>query len=82
MYPTLVCSSRCPTPSHLVVFRFVVLLPTLTIVAATQASLNFDDPTLKALLESLPEAPAMAQRKCLQRCGLGDDDELSYNYEY
>ena len=47
----------------------------------SQASLNFDDPTLKALLKALPEAPAMAQRQCLQRCGLGDDDILSYDYE-
>ena len=69
-------------PSHLIVFRFVPCLPALTIVVATQASLNFDNPTLKALLEALPEAPAMAQRKCLQRCGLGDDGKLSYNYEY
>ena len=40
-----------------------------------QASLNFDDPTLKALLQALPEAPARAQRQCLQRCDLykGDD---------
>ena len=41
----------------------------------SQASLNFDDPTLKALLEALPEAPAMAQRKCLKACGLDKDDE-------
>eukprot|EP00904_Undaria_pinnatifida_P006369 jgi/Undpi1/2862/HiC_scaffold_14.g06239.m1 len=47
---------------------------------AIQASLNIDDPTLKALLEVLPEAPAMARRQCLQRCGLLDDDSLSYGY--
>ena len=41
----------------------------------SQASLNFDDPTLKALLEALPEAPAMAQRKCLKACGLYKDDD-------
>lgn len=40
-----------------------------------QASLNFDDPTLKALLEALPEAPAAARRQCLQRCGLATDDD-------
>ena len=40
----------------------------------SQASLNFDDPTLKALIEALPEAPARAQRMCLERCGLLDDD--------
>ena len=47
---------------------------------SVQASLNIDDPTLKALLEVLPEAPAMARRQCLQRCGLLDDDSLSYGY--
>ncbi|CAM9607934.1 unnamed protein product [Laminaria digitata] len=49
---------------------------------AIQASLNLDDPTLKALLAALPMAPAMAQRQCLQRCGLTDDDDsLSYDYQ-
>ena len=56
------------------------LVPLITF-GLSQASLNFDDPTLKALLQALPEAPAMAQRQCLQRCGLGDDDILSYDYE-
>lgn len=41
----------------------------------SQASLNFDDPTLKKLIASLPEAPAMAQRQCLERCGLLKDDK-------
>ena len=40
-----------------------------------QASLNFDDPTLKALLEALPEAPAMARSKCLKMCDLDDSEE-------
>ena len=39
------------------------------------------DPTLKALLEALPEAPAMAQRLCLQRCALENDDG-SFSYDY
>ena len=41
----------------------------------SQASLNFDDPTLEALLEALPEAPAAARRQCLKACGLDDPDE-------
>ena len=41
--------------------------------------MNFDDPTLKSLLEALPEAPAMAQRQCLQRCGLYKDDDYKHN---
>eukprot|EP00904_Undaria_pinnatifida_P006385 jgi/Undpi1/2877/HiC_scaffold_14.g06254.m1 len=49
---------------------------------AIQASLNFDDPTLKNLIASLPEAPAMAQRMCLQRCGLVDDGDNNYSYNY
>eukprot|EP00904_Undaria_pinnatifida_P006379 jgi/Undpi1/2871/HiC_scaffold_14.g06248.m1 len=44
---------------------------------AIQASLNFDDPTLKNLIASLPEAPALAQRGCLKRCGLLDDDKAA-----
>ena len=44
-----------------------------------QASLNFDDPTLKALLKALPEAPAKAQRQCLQRCGLYKDEDKTYD---
>eukprot|EP00904_Undaria_pinnatifida_P006373 jgi/Undpi1/2866/HiC_scaffold_14.g06243.m1 len=49
---------------------------------AIQASLNVDDPTLKALLAALPEAPALGQRGCLQRCGLLDDgDDLSYTFD-
>lgn len=58
-----------------------VVLFSIYRLALLQASLDFDDPTLKALLEALPEAPAMAQRQCLQRCGLVDDDNLSYGYE-
>ena len=53
----------------------VILLYLLLLWWLLQASLNFDDPTLKALLKALPEAPAMAQRKCLQRCGLYDGDD-------
>ena len=44
-----------------------------------QTSLNFDDPTLKSLLKALPEAPAMAQRQCLQRCGLYKGDNKTYD---
>ena len=58
--------------------------PGCCVSCCLQASLNFDDPTLEALLKALPEAPAMAQRQCLQRCGLdagSDDDNLSYNYD-
>eukprot|EP00904_Undaria_pinnatifida_P006383 jgi/Undpi1/2875/HiC_scaffold_14.g06252.m1 len=49
---------------------------------AIQASLNLDDAGLKKLMESLPEAPAMAQRMCLQRCGLLDDEDDSYSYNH
>ena len=45
-----------------------------------QASLNFDNPTLKALLQALPEAPAQAQYLCLQRCGLAGDEIFSSDY--
>eukprot|EP00904_Undaria_pinnatifida_P006376 jgi/Undpi1/2869/HiC_scaffold_14.g06246.m1 len=49
---------------------------------AIQASLNLDDPTLKALIASLPQAPALAQRECLQRCGLLDDDDtFSFDFD-
>lgn len=48
----------------------------------SQASLNIDDPTLKALIESLPEAPAMAQRQCLEMCALENDDgDFSLNFD-
>ena len=40
-----------------------------------QASLNFDDPALEALLKALPEAPAMARRQCLKMCGMNEPDE-------
>eukprot|EP00903_Cladosiphon_okamuranus_P019871 g18264.t1 len=46
---------------------------------AIQASLNFDDPDLAALLKALPEAPAAARRQCLKACGMDDDNN---NYEY
>ena len=41
--------------------------------------MDFDDPTLKALLKALPEAPAKAQRQCLQRCGLYDGDDQKHD---
>lgn len=50
-----------------------------------QASLNFDNPTLKSLLKALPESPpAMAQRQCLQRGGLydGEDNDKNLSYDY
>lgn len=51
-----------------------------------QASLNFQDPELTALIESLPEAPAAARLECLKMCGLeeavddpsSDSDENEY----
>eukprot|EP00752_Nemacystus_decipiens_P018324 g16440.t1 len=50
---------------------------------AIQASLNFEDPELQALIESLPEAPAAARRQCLKMCGLDNgEDNLSYDYDY
>eukprot|EP00904_Undaria_pinnatifida_P006374 jgi/Undpi1/2867/HiC_scaffold_14.g06244.m1 len=49
---------------------------------AIQASLNVDDPTLKALISALPEAPAMARRICLERCGLIEEDDFSFNYMF
>ena len=62
-------------------FRSLCLLALATVALLLQASLNFDDPTLKALIASLPEAPALAQRGCLQRCGLLDDDDFSYDFD-
>ena len=48
-----------------------------------QAALDFEDPALQALIESLPEAPAAARRQCLKMCGLDSgDDDLSYDYGY
>ncbi|CAM9823047.1 unnamed protein product [Ectocarpus sp. 4 AP-2014] len=48
---------------------------------AIQASLNFEDPALQKLIESLPEAPAAARRQCLESCGLADGgDGFSYSY--
>ena len=59
--------------------RFVFLCALLTVSSCfLQASLNFDDPTLKSLLKALPEAPAKAQRQCLQRCGLYKDENKTY----
>lgn len=37
-----------------------------------QASLNFQDPALQALIESLSEAPAAARLRRLEGCGLTD----------
>ncbi|CAM9252730.1 unnamed protein product [Scytosiphon promiscuus] len=49
---------------------------------AIQASLNFQDPALQALIESLPEAPAAARLECLKSCGFVDeDDDMSYSYD-
>lgn len=48
----------------------------------SQASLNVDDPTLNALISALPEAPAMARRICLERCGLIEEDDFSFNYMF
>lgn len=40
-----------------------------------------EHPAVQALVESLPEAPAMARLECLKTCGLiDDDDNLSYDY--
>eukprot|EP00904_Undaria_pinnatifida_P006375 jgi/Undpi1/2868/HiC_scaffold_14.g06245.m1 len=50
-------------------------------IEAIQASLNFDDATLQALIASLPDAPALAQRRCRQRCGLLDDDNFSCDFD-
>ena len=49
-----------------------------------QGALNFEDPALQALIESLPEAPAAARRECLKMCGLLDNgsDALSYDFDY
>ena len=84
--------SGVPTRVAHAVPLHVAFSPTLYIVCrlsllfsrCLQASLNFDDPTLKSLLKALPEAPAMAQRQCLQRCGLydGDDGDLELSYDY
>ncbi|CAM9923374.1 unnamed protein product [Ectocarpus sp. 6 AP-2014] len=50
---------------------------------AIQASLNFEDPALQKLIESLPDAPAEARGQCLERCGLADGgDGFSYSYGY
>lgn len=53
-----------------------------------QASLNFQNPELMALINALPQAPAAARQQCLQMCGLstdtpkeeGDDSIMSYDY--
>lgn len=42
----------------------------------SQASLNFEDPELKALIADLPETPAKARHECLERCGLPIDSYL------
>ena len=54
-------------------------------IVCLQASLNFEDPQIKALIAGLPQAPALARRECLARCGLNDDDDsgdFSYSYDY
>lgn len=49
-----------------------------------QASLDIQDPQLKALIDSLPEAPAAARQRCLKMCGMvtEEDDSMSYSYSY
>ena len=46
-------------------------------VRLSQGALNIDDPTLVALIESLPEAPAMARLQCQERCSYAEEDSLS-----
>lgn len=41
--------------------------------------MDFQDPELQALIESLPDAPATARLQCLEACGLLDD--LSYDFD-
>ena len=55
-----------------------LFIPTANLLS--QASLNFDDPTLEALLKALPEAPASARRQCLKACGLDDPNENKDDY--
>ena len=61
------------------------------VVWPSQASLNFEEPALQALIASLPEAPAAARLRCLEMCGLdtgddaGDDtgdDNLSFSFDF
>ena len=56
----------------------------MIVVQLFQAALDFEDPALQALIESLPEAPAAARRQCLKMCGMDTtgDDDLSYDYDY
>ena len=61
-----------PTLPHRLSFRRPRIVETFVL---PQASLNFNDPTLKKLLKALPEAPAMARSKCLKMCGLDDPEE-------
>ena len=74
--------------SHIPAYRLPFRLPRFVeTFIIPQASLNFDDPTLEALLKALPQAPAMARRQCLKMCGLDDpedgkDGDYSYDYDY
>ena len=49
----------------------------ILVVRRSQASLNFEEPALQALIASLPEAPAAARLRCLEMCGLDTGDDLS-----
>lgn len=45
--------------------------------------MNFEEPALQKLIESLPDAPAAARRQCLEMCGLGGaGGGFSYDYTY
>ncbi|CAN0415931.1 unnamed protein product [Pylaiella littoralis] len=51
-------------------------------IEAIQATINIEVPALQPFIDGLPEAPGLARRRCLQACGLLDDDEdLSYNFD-
>ncbi|CAB1104740.1 unnamed protein product [Ectocarpus sp. CCAP 1310/34] len=50
---------------------------------AIQASVNFEEPVLQNLIESLPDAPAAARQQCLQRCRMAEPgNHFSYDYTY
>lgn len=67
--------------TRLIPFSTLALVRVLTRMSCrvllNQASLNFDDPHIKALIAALPQAPATARRECLARCGMSNDDYTS-----